>query len=280
MINSMNGREEKGMFTNAYAYDRFMGRWSRLLAPRFLQFAGIPDCCKILDVGCGIGTLAFAITELRPNCSIVGIDTSKEYVSYAESCNNNQSDQVRFQVGDVQNIAFPDATFDISLSLLVLNFIPNPQRALSEMMRVTRPGGLVVAAVWDYGDGMEMLRLFWDSAVALDERAERLDERYMPLCRAGELAGLWRFAGLDNIHEQALEVKINFESFQDYWEPFLAGQGPAGAYVKHLGRDRLLILREEIKRRWLLLRLQQDEATPFTLRGRAWAVRGSVPRPK
>ncbi|UVS67900.1 class I SAM-dependent methyltransferase [Nitrososphaera viennensis] len=261
------------MFTNAYAYDQFMGRWSRLLAPCLAQFAEIPDCGgKILDAGCGIGALAFAIAEFRPLCHIVGIDTSKEYIIYAES-RNNYSDRVHFKVGDIQDLAFPDAAFDNSLSMLVLNFIPNAPRALSEMRRVTRPGGQVVAAVWDYGDGMEMLRAFWDAAVAVDANASRLHERHMPLCRAGELSGLWKSAALENIHEQPLEVEMNFKSFQDYWEPFLMGQGPAGAYVKHIGHDRLPILREEVKRQ---LRLR-DETAPFILHGRVWAVRGSVP---
>lgn len=267
------------MFTNAYAYDRFMGQWSRLLAPCLAEFAEIPadggSGVKILDAGCGVGALAFAIAESRPLCRVVGIDTSKEYISYAES-RNNYSDRVHFKVGDVQDLAFPDAAFDCSLSMLVLNFIPNASRALSEMKRVTKPGGRVVAAVWDYGDGMEMLRVFWDAAVDVDVNAGRLHERHMPLCRAGELSRLFKSAALDNIQEQPLEVEMNFKSFQDYWEPFLMGQGPAGAYVKSIRSDRLQILRKEVKGR---LRLQ-DEAAPFTLRGRAWAVRGSVPESK
>ncbi|AIF85530.1 methylase involved in ubiquinone/menaquinone biosynthesis [Candidatus Nitrososphaera evergladensis SR1] len=191
------------MFTNAYAYDQFMGRWSRLLAPCLAQFAEIPNSGgKILDAGCGVGALAFAIAEFRPLCHVVGIDTSKEYVSYAES-RNNYSDRVHFEIGDVQNLAFPDAAFDNSLSMLVLNFIPNAPRALSEMKRVTKPGGQVVAAVWDYGGVMEMLRVFWDAAVAVDSTASRLDERHMPLCRAGELSELCKSAALDNIHENS-----------------------------------------------------------------------------
>lgn len=260
------------MFTNAYAYDKFMGRWSRLIAPHLAEFAGIPDSGgKILDAGCGIGVLAFAIAEFRPRCQVVGIDISQEYISYAKS-RNNYSDRVHFEIGNVQNLAFPDAAFNDSLSLLALNFVPNAPRALSEMKRVTKPGGRIAAAVWDYGDGMEMLRVFWDAAVAVDANASRLHEKNMPLCRADELSGLWRSAALDNIHEQPLEVEMNFKSFQDYWEPFLTGQGPAGAYVKRVGRDHLPILREEVKRR---LRLQ-DEAAQFILRGRVWAVRGSV----
>ncbi len=262
------------MFTNAYAYDQFMGRWSRLLAPHMIQFAEIPDCGRILDAGCGIGAMAFTIAKLRSCCQIVGIDTSKEYVSYAESCNH--FDRVHFKVGDIENLVFSDEVFDSTLSMLVLNFIPNAPKALSEMIRVTRPGGHVVAAVWDYGDRMEMLRLFWDAAVTVDPNAGRLHERHLPLCHAGELSRLWRSAGLYDIHEQPLEVKMSFKSFQDYWEPFLLGQGPAGAYAKQISRDRLLILREEVKKQLKL----QDEATPFILHGRVWAVRGSVPGSK
>jgi SAM-dependent methyltransferase len=218
--------------------------------------------------------MAFTIAKLRSCCQIVGIDTSKEYVSYAESCNH--FDRVHFKVGDIENLVFSDEVFDSTLSMLVLNFIPNASKALSEMIRVTRPGGQVVAAVWDYGDQMEMLRLFWDAAVTVDPNAGRLHEQRLPLCHAGELSGLWNSAGLDNIHEQPLEVKMNFKSFQDYWEPFLLGQGPAGAYVKQMSRDRLLILREEVKKQLKL----RDEATPFTLHGRVWAVRGTVPGSK
>ena len=259
------------MFTNANAYEHFMSRWSRLVAPLMTQFASIPDCGKILDVGCGIGALAFAIAELKPHCSVVGVDISKEYICHAESC-NNYLDRVRFEVGDVQNLVFSDELFDSSLSLLMLNFIPNPARALSEMARVTKPTGQIAAAIWDYGDGMEMLRLFWDAAVAVDASAGNLHERNMPLCREGELFALWKSFGLDNIHEQSLEIEMNFSSFQDFWEPFLLGQGPAGAYVKQTGHDRLRVLREEVKR---LLELR-DETAAFALRGRVWAVRGSI----
>jgi SAM-dependent methyltransferase len=259
------------MFTNAYAYDRFMGRWSRLIAPLMIEFAKLPDRGQVLDVGCGIGALAFTIAEVRPHCNVVGIDASKDYIGYAKS--HNQSARVRFEVGDAERLVFPDTRFDSSLSLLVFNFITNAQMAVCEMARVTRPGGQVVAAVWDYGGRMEMLRIFWDAAVALDASAERFDEGKMPLCHAGELSGLWRSVGLDNICEQALEVEMNFKSFQDYWEPFLLGQGPAGAYVKQVGHNHLLILHEEVKRR---LRLR-DETAPFTLRGRVLAVRGFVP---
>lgn len=258
------------MFTNASAYDLFMGRWSRLAAPLLVEFAKLPDNGRVLDVGCGTGALTFTIAELRPYCNVIGIDASKDYIDYAKS--RGDSARVRLEVGDAQSLPFPDATFDSSLSLLALNFVPNAQTAVNEMARVTKPGGQVVAAVWDYSGRMEMLRTFWDAAVALDTDAGKLDERNMPLCHTGELSALWASAGL-SVHEQSIEIKMNFKSFQDYWEPFLLGQGPAGAYVRQIGQERALILRKEVKR---LLGLQ-DETTPFTLYGRVWAVRGSAP---
>ncbi|AIF82313.1 methylase involved in ubiquinone/menaquinone biosynthesis [Candidatus Nitrososphaera evergladensis SR1] len=265
------------MFTNAHAYDRFMGRWSRLVAPLLIEFAKLPESGQILDVGCGIGSLAFTIARLRPHCNVLGIDASSDYIGYAKSQIRSSSRRIQLKVGDAQNLPFPDAMFDSSLSLLVLNFIPDARRAVYQMTRVTRPRGRVVAAVWDYGGRMEMLRIFWDAAVALDTDAERFDERKMPLCHEGELSALWRSAGLYDISEHPLEVKMNFKSFPDYWDPFLLGQGPAGAYVRRIGKDRsLMTLREDLRERLGL----QDETTPFTLHGQVWAVRGSVPESK
>jgi len=264
------------MFTNAYSYDQFMGRWSRLVAPRLVEFAKIPDCDGIiLDAGCGIGALALTIAGLRRRYCVLGVDISEEYIRYAES-HNNHPDRVHFRVGDVQNLTFSDAAFHYSLSLLMLNFIPNGSQALSEMARVTRPGGQIVGAVWDYGDCMDMLRFFWDAAVVVDPTASNLHEKNMPLCRRGELSDLWKSAGLTNIVEKPLDIDMNFKSFHDYWRPFLMGQGPAGAYVKQLGYDRLAILREQLKRKLEV----QDESAPFTLQGRVWAVRGFVPESK
>ena len=259
------------MFTSAYAYDRFMGRWSRLLAPRVVQFAEIPIHGHILDVGCGIGALALTIAEMMPECRVIGIDISEEYINYAKSRNN--SAWVHFEIGDIQNLSYLDATFDNTLSLLALNFIPNVTRAVSEMVRVTKPGGKVVGAVWDYNDRMQMLRLFWDAVVDVDEKAAIFHEKRMPLCRSGELSSLWRSVGLDDINEQSLEIKMNFKSFQDYWEPLLLGQGPAGVYLKQLSHNDLTILREAVKKHLGI----QDETVQFTLDGRAWAIRGSIP---
>jgi SAM-dependent methyltransferase len=169
-------------------------------------------------------------------------------------------------------LRFGDATFDAAISLLVFNFIPDPAKALSELRRITKPEGVIAAAVWDYGAGMRMLRIFWDAAVSIDPAAEKLDEKHMPLCRAGELSDLWQRGGLRDVHEQSIDISMRFESFADYWEPFLLGQGPAGAYTGRLGHDKQDALRAAIQSR-----LPLSDNAPIDLPARVWAVRGVVP---
>ena len=260
------------MFGDAEAYDQFMGRWSRLVAPRLVDFTNLPERGRMLDVGSGTGSLAFAIAEGKRRARVLGIDPSQEYVAYAMS-RNPFPDRASFEVGDAQQLHFPDASFDAALSLLVFNFIPDPKKALLELRRVTKPGGKLSAAVWDYGSGMRMLRTFWDAAVHIDPGAEKLDEKRMPLCRAGELAALWRQGGLENVREQSIDISMRFESLADYWDPFLLGQGPAGSYVRRLDRDKLQALRNEVK---LRLRLSAENK-PLVLPARVWSVRGIVP---
>ncbi|HSB16651.1 MAG TPA: methyltransferase domain-containing protein [Bryobacteraceae bacterium] len=265
------GDEGPNMFGDAEAYERFMGRWSHLVAPLLVDFSGLPDEGRALDVGSGTGSLAFAIAKRKERSHVLGIDPSEAYVAYANS-RNPFPGRVRFQVGNAQQLQFPDAAFAATLSLLVFNFIPDREKALREVRRVTTAGGRISAAVWDYGAGMRMLRFFWDAAVSIDARAERFDEKHMPLCRASELSELWKQGGLKSVHEQPLDITMRFESFADYWDAFLLGQGPAGAYARTLGRDRLEALRGAVKRR---LSLSADDR-PFTLPARAWAVRGTV----
>jgi len=203
---------------------------------------------------------------------VLGIDLSKEYVAYATS-RNAFPDRVSFEVGDAQQLHFSDASFDAALSLLVFNFIPDPQKALSELRRVTKPGSRVSAAVWDYGAGMRMLRVFWDAVVHTDPGADVFDEKRMPLCRAGELSALWKQGGLEDVREQPIDITMTFGSFADYWDPFLLGQGPAGSYVRRLDREKLGALRDEVRR----LLLPAAENTGFALPARGWSVCGSVP---
>ncbi len=253
------------MFSESDGYERFMGRWSRRLAPLFVDFAGVDRGDDVLDVGCGTGALAFAAAAV-PSVRAFGVDQSREFVQAAGLYGDGR---VRFQVGDAAALPFPDAAFDRTLSMLVLNFVPDTAAALREMIRVTRPNGIVAAAVWDYGDGMQMLRAFWDEAVALDPAAAARDEGHMPLSRRGELPALWREAGLGDVEDAALTVDMAFASFDDFWQPFLGGQGPAGAYVSALTEPARRQLRARLHHR-----LGSDAG--FTLAARAWAVRGVI----
>jgi len=261
---------QKDIFGVGDAYELFMGRWSRRLAPLVVRFASVADGDVVLDVGSGTGELTLAIAAVGPAVDVTGIDSSSAYLRAARP--RVPANRVRFLAGDAQALPFPDATFDRTLSMLALNFVPDPQQALREMRRVTRRGGTVGAAVWDYGGRMEMLRAFWDEATALDPAIAVRDERHMPLCREGELGELWRAFGLGNVEERPLDIELAFSSFDDYWRPFLGGQGPAGAYTLSLSAATRDALAASLRHR--LLADRSDG--PFILQGRAWAVNGAV----
>ncbi|HET9875048.1 MAG TPA: methyltransferase domain-containing protein [Mycobacterium sp.] len=246
-----------------------MGRWSRRLAPLFLAFAEVGEGCVVLDVGCGTGALAWAAAEI-PSVNVTGVDPCEAYIRSAQE--RAAGYPVRFEVGDAQALPYPDATFDRALSMLMLNFLAKPVTAVHEMIRVTRSNGVVAAAVWDYGDGMEMLRTFWDEAVALIPDAASHDERHMPLSRRGELTELWRAQQLRDVHEQPLTIESVFSSFDDYWQPFRAGQGPAGSFTVALSESQRQVLKSRLRDRLL----DSGPDRPFTLSTRAWAVRGVV----
>jgi SAM-dependent methyltransferase len=265
-------RAQDGMFSAGDAYERFMGKWSRELAPLLVSFARVHDGDDVLDVGSGTGALTAAVAAVAPSSHLIGIDPAAAYVAFARM--RHPSDRVRFELGDAQQLRFADGSFDRTLSLLVLNFIPDRAKALDEMIRVTRPGGSVAAAVWDYGQDMQMLRVFWDEAISLNPLIEARDERHMPLCRRGELATFWREHGLQDVSEEALTIQMRFASFDDYWSPFLEKQGPAGTYVGALAESEREELRVRLRTR--LLRDRPDR--PIVLAARAWAVRGIVPR--
>lgn len=238
------------MFTSAASYERFMGRWSAVLARAFVGWAGVRDGEAILDVGSGTGSLAFAVADATKGGSIRGIDPSSDFVRLASSARADTDDRLRFEVGDAQRLPYDDASFDRVLSLLAINFVPDPARALGEMKRVTKGGGTVAAAVWDYGpEGMMMLRTFWDEAIAFDSSWESRDEKHMKLTNEGELAALFRAQGFASVDAGSLSIDLAFASFDDYWEPFTLGIGPAGTLVVGLSEEKRTALAERLRAR-------------------------------
>ncbi|MDQ4128051.1 MAG: methyltransferase domain-containing protein [Actinomycetota bacterium] len=250
------------------AYERYVGRWSRLVAREFLRWLAIPPGGRWLDVGCGTGVLIQSILDHAGPRGVVGIDPSASYVAFAR---DRVSDaRARFEVGEGQALQVPTAAYDAAVAGLVLNFVPQADRAVAEMTRAVRQGGTVAAYVWDYADGMQMMRRFWDAAVALDPGARELDEgERFELCEPEPLSRLFRAAGLGEVEVRAIEVPTDFRNFDDFWSPFLGGQGPAPSYAMSLSEERRAELREQIR-----ADLPIDEDGPIALVARAWAVRG------
>ncbi|MET0592016.1 MAG: class I SAM-dependent methyltransferase, partial [Polyangiaceae bacterium] len=232
--------------------------------------AEVADGDRVLDVGSGTGSLSFAVHAATKTAHVIGVDPSRAFIEYATQ--KSRDSRAEFEVADAQRLSFEDGSFDKTLSMLVMNFIPDRERALEQMIRVTKPDGVVAAAVWDYAGEMQMLRVFWDEAVAFDPAVAPRDEAHMPLCKEGELAALWTKKGLANVEQAPLTIATRFESFDDYWSPFLMGQGPAGAYVTSLSEERRLELEQRLRQR--LLGSSADRA--IDLRARAWAVKGRV----
>jgi ubiquinone/menaquinone biosynthesis C-methylase UbiE len=255
------------MFIGARAYEGFMGRWSRMLAEQFVAFASIADARRVLDVGSGTGSLTRAILAAAPNADVVGIDPSPAFVEHAAS---QIAGRAHFAVGDAQALPFADGEFDACCALLVLNFIADRAKALSEMRRVAKPGGVLAAAVWDHAAGMNMLRIFWEAADAVDPD-RRLVEEPQPMLDRDGLIDLWASTGLRDITSGSLTFDMAFTGFADYWEPFGLGQGPAGLYLSGTSSRVRVAIEDELRQR--LLAGRPDG--PFTLSARAWVVRAT-----
>ncbi len=262
-MNALSDRFDEGG-----AYEQYMGRWSRLVARRFVPALERASGLEWLDVGCGTGAVSAAVLELASPREVVGVDPSAGFVAQATASIDDR--RARFLCADAHELPFADASFDVVVSGLCLNFLVEPARAMAEAARVVRPGGLVAAYVWDYAEGMELLRVFWDAARELDPAAAGLDEgRRFPLARERELAALVeREAALTAPVTWPIAVTLSLASFDDYWRPFLGGQGPAPGYVASLADSE----RQALERR-LRERLPGDG--PFELRARAWAVRAA-----
>lgn len=254
-------------------YDLQMGRWSRRLAPLFIEFAGITGGQRVLDLGCGTGSLTFALAQNPRIDAIQGIDISPIYVEHARVCTRDS--RLDFQVGDACALPFANATFDHSLSMLVLQFVPKPERAVHEMCRVTRPGGTVAAATWDARGGYVAHRIVFDTAAMLDRNGhERRAKAYTrPMSRPGDLARAWRETGLKDVTQDMLTIRMEFESFTDFWAPAEGKDGPVAEYVGTLSAEGKVELREKIK----LAYLDGEGDGPRSYAATAWVVKGKAP---
>lgn len=250
------------------SYEPYVGRWSRLVAADFLAWLGQPAGARWLDVGCGTGALTETILGLANPASVQGLDQSAGFVQHATS--RIASPTVAFGVGDACALPFDDGSFDAGVSGLAFNFVPDAARAASELVRVVRRGGVVALYVWDYAGRMELMRHFWDAAVALDSAARELDEaRRFPLCQPEPLRELLAGAGLRDVEVRAIDVPTRFRDLDDYWSPFLGGQGPAPGYAMSLDDTRRAALRERIR-----AGLPIGDDGSIQLVARAWAVKG------
>ena len=257
---------------DALGYQQSMGRWSSRLASSFIQFAAIPDATRILDVGCGTGSLTFALADKLPRAAIVGMDYSQAFVDCARSKSNDP--RLQFEQGDAAALRYDDATFDATVSLLVLNFVPAAEQAAREMRRVTRHGGVVAAAVWDFKGGLTFLRVLADTAAVLDVGGEafRAKQFSAPFTGPGEFAATWSAMGMKDVVQTSLTIRMDFTSFVDYWTPWLSGQGTVGAYLTGLDRGQLAQLEEHMRRAYLA---GADDG-PRSFAATAWVVRGIV----
>ena len=264
----MTSHERKDMWASGVSYESYVGRWSRLVAGQFLSWLDVPSGVQWLDVGCGTGALSQTILDTASPHGVLGIDSSEGYIEFARE--QIQDPRVAFRLGDAQALPVESAAYDAVVSGLVLNFFPQPSQALNEMIRAVRIGGIVAAYVWDYAGQMQLMRYFWDAAVALDGAVSALDEgQRFPLCQPEPLRQLFRTAQLEKLEVHLIDVGTAFRDFDDYWSPFLGGQGPAPGYTMSLSEERRVALREHIR---LTLPIAPDGS--IRLIARAWAVHG------
>ncbi|HEY0858086.1 MAG TPA: class I SAM-dependent methyltransferase [Albitalea sp.] len=264
----MPTRSPSDIWLLGHPYERYVGRWSRRVAPAFLAWLGVPPAKRWLDVGCGTGALSAAVLEHGSPASLVGVEPSEGFLQTAREA---LPGSVTLLSGHAAAIPLPDAAVDAIVSGLVLNFVPDPHMALTEMARVAAPGATLGAYVWDYAGKMELMRFFWDAAVALDPAATPLDEgRRFPLCQPDALLAEGRGAGWRDVEVSAIDIDTPFASFDDYWTPFLGGQGPAPAYAMSLDETARGALRDRLRAR---LPIQPDGSIALT--ARVWAVRAT-----
>jgi len=267
-MNEHSHTRPKDVWASGTAYEPYVGRWSRQIARQFLEWLAAPlDCCW-LDVGCGTGALTETILGVAVPKTVIAVDSAAGYLDFARE--NINDARVHFETGDAQSLPVQTASCDMATSGLMLNFVPQPHLAVSEMVRAVRPGGTVAAYVWDYAGRMQFMRHFWNAVAELDPAARELDEgRRFPLCNPEALSELFRDCDLKFVETAPIDIWTVFRDFDDFWLPFLGGQGPAPGYAASLDEPRRSALR---KRLLAALPFAVDGTIP--LMARAWAVRG------
>ncbi|HEV8721256.1 MAG TPA: class I SAM-dependent methyltransferase [Candidatus Binatia bacterium] len=260
----------RSVWGSGTAYEPYVGRWSRLVAREFLIWLAISPSARWLDVGCGTGALSQTILAQASPEEVHGIDPSEGYLALARQ--QVRDPRVSFERADARQLPITSATYDVTVSGLVLNFIPDLNAGIGEMVRVTKLGGTVAAYVWDYAGKMELMRYFWDAVVALKPEARERDEgRRFPICQPDPLRKLFLEGGLHEVEVRAIDVPTHFRDFDDYWSPFLGGQFPAPDYAMSLSEGDRVVLRERIR-----ATLPFSEDGTIRLIARAWAVRGAT----
>lgn len=263
--------EDRDRWATGSSYEEFMGRWSRRLAPRFVEWLRAPEGIHWLDVGCGTGALADAIGRHAAPASVLGCDPAAPLLEYARS--HTRDARIYFVVAGAGSLPRRADGYGSVTSLLALNFFPDPGSAVREMRSLAAAGGPVSACVWDYGGRMEYLRRFWDAAASLDPAARALDEGVrFPLCRPEALTELFRAAGLREVSCEPIEIPTEFAGFEDLWRPLLGGTGPAPSFVGSLDDDRRAALARKLE-----VTLPRGPGGTIALVARAWAVRGTAP---
>jgi SAM-dependent methyltransferase len=262
---------QAGEWSQGEVYERYVGRWSRLIALQFVQWLGVPAGAAWLDVGCGTGALSQTILETCSPQQIKAIDSSAVYLAFARHRLNDA--RVHLETADAQDLPVKSGACGAAVSGLVLNFVPHPEKMVAEMKRTVCPGGTLALYVWDYASKMQLMRHFWNAAAALDPTARALDEgRRFPICNPDSLRALLVEAGLDGIDVLPIDIETCFRDFDEYWKPFEGAQGPASAYAMSLSAEARGRLRGRLR-----------DALPFAVDGsiplvaRAWAIRATNP---
>lgn len=255
---------------SGHAYEQYVGRWSRQVAPKFLHWLALPPGLAWADIGCGTGVLSAAILSACSPSSVHGVDKSNGFLSVAKQ--RILDPRATFDLGDAAQLPWEANVYDAAVSGLAINFVPDPDETVREMARVTRPGGVVAIYLWDYAEGMQMMRHFWDAVVAISPHDARFDEgERFPLCRPEPLKALFENAGLRFVTVTTIDIPTVFQDFDDYWNPFLGGTGSAPAYLASVSDE----VREKI-RLHVQARLAPSQDGTIKLTARAWAVRGRV----